>query len=223
MMEETIAMCPENPMGYMQLGWVYRQDVWLGSAKSLQETLEKSVELARKALAIDDSMAGAHALLCAYLLNKGDFDRAIAEGERTVALDPNDGFALNIYGQSLRFACRPEEAIPLYQKGIRLNPFGAGYIYPNLANVLRMTGRFEEAISTFKKGIGFSPNNIVAHIGLVVTYTMMGRENEARVEAAEVLRINPKFSVDRFAKTIFYKDPSEKDKTIDALRKAGLK
>ena len=52
---------------------------------------------------------------------------------------------------------------------------------------------------------------------------MMGREKEARAEAAEVLRINPKFSLDSFAKTLPYKDQSEKDKIINALRKAGLK
>ena len=52
---------------------------------------------------------------------------------------------------------------------------------------------------------------------------MMGREQEARTEAAEVLRINPKFSADSHAKRLTYKDQSETDKFIDALRKAGLK
>ena len=51
----------------------------------------------------------------------------------------------------------------------------------------------------------------------------MGREKEARAEAAEVLRINPKFSVDTYAKRVTYKDQSENDKAVDALRKAGLK
>jgi hypothetical protein len=53
---------------------------------------------------------------------------------------------------------------------------------------------------------------------------MMGREKEARAEAEEVLRINPKFSLDNYAKTVAnYKDQSENDKIINALRKAGLK
>ncbi len=52
---------------------------------------------------------------------------------------------------------------------------------------------------------------------------MMGREKEARAEAAEVLRINPKFSLDYFAKTLPYKDQSVTDKVVNALRKAGLK
>ena len=52
---------------------------------------------------------------------------------------------------------------------------------------------------------------------------MMGREKEARTEAAEVIRINPKFSVDKWAKIIPYKDQSEIDKFVNALRKVGLK
>ena len=51
----------------------------------------------------------------------------------------------------------------------------------------------------------------------------MGREKEVRLEAAEVLRINPKFSVDYLAKTLIYKDQSVKDNITNALRKAGLK
>ena len=52
----------------------------------------------------------------------------------------------------------------------------------------------------------------------------MGREKEARAEAEEVLRINPKFSLDYFVKTAApYKDQSEIDKIINAMRKAGLK
>jgi hypothetical protein len=51
----------------------------------------------------------------------------------------------------------------------------------------------------------------------------MGREKEARAEAAEVLGIDPKFSLDYFAKTVPLKDQSQIDKGINALRKAGLK
>jgi len=51
----------------------------------------------------------------------------------------------------------------------------------------------------------------------------MGREKQARAEAAEVLRINPKFSVDSYAKTSMQKDQAKLDTLIDALRQAGLK
>ena len=52
---------------------------------------------------------------------------------------------------------------------------------------------------------------------------MMGREKDARAEAAEVLRVNPRFSLDSLAKILPYKDQSQTDNIVNALRKAGLK
>jgi hypothetical protein len=52
---------------------------------------------------------------------------------------------------------------------------------------------------------------------------MMGREKEAQAEAAEVLSIDPKFSLDFWAKTALVRDQSIRDKILNALRKAGLK
>ncbi len=129
MIEEAIAMCPEDPMGYVQLGWVYSSDYWLGNTKSPQETLEKGIELAQKALAMDDSIAGAHGLLCSLYLWKREYDKAIAEGERGVALNPGGTSELLNYAASLAFAGRPEEAIQLFQKAIRLNPFNPSGLY----------------------------------------------------------------------------------------------
>ena len=135
----------------------------------------------------------------------------------------NGKLAIDLYGLSLTYAGRPEEAIPFFQKAIRLNPFGSSSLYLDFGVALRMTARFEEAVWAYKKAIQLAPNNIPAHVSLTATYSMMGREKEARDEAAEVLKINPKFSVDSYAKILPYKDQSQSDKFVNALRKAGLK
>ncbi|MGA2954118.1 MAG: tetratricopeptide repeat protein [Thermodesulfobacteriota bacterium] len=223
MIEEAIAMCPENPMGYVHLGFVYRNDYWLGNTKSPRETIEKGIELTQKALAVDDSIADAHGILCSLYLTKREYDKAIAEGERGVALNPGGTLVLNNYASGLYFAGRPEEAIPLFQKAIRLNPFGPSYLYRQFGAALMNAGRSEEAVSALKKAIQLTPDDIQAHLALAATYIWMGREKEARAEAAEVLRINPKFSVDSYAKILLFKDQSENDRIVAALRKAGLK
>ena len=55
------------------------------------------------------------------------------------------------------------------------------------------------------------------------TFNQFRDGREARAEPAEVLRINPKFSLDHFAKVLPYKDQSVTDNLINACRKAGLK
>jgi adenylate cyclase len=122
--EETVAMCPKNPMGYLILGWVHLGDLTLGTSKSPKESFEKAMEMAQKALAMDDSISGAHALLSTLYSTKREHDKAIAEGERAVALEPSGAYAHEFYAMSLFWAGRPKEAILIFQKAIRLNPYG---------------------------------------------------------------------------------------------------
>ena len=50
----------------------------------------------------------------------------------------------------------------------------------------------------------------------------MGRDAEATAAAKEVLRINPKFTIESYAKTIPYKNKTDVERELAALRKAGL-
>ena len=221
--EEVIAMCPEVPMAYQLMAWVHLLDYWVGSPNSPQESTVKGIEMIQKALALDDTLAEAHALLSHFYIQKRDYDKAVAEGERAVALNPSGATAIAFYAVSLQYACRPEEAIPLFQKAIRLNPFGPVFYHNNLGLTLANTGRYEEAVSALKKVVQRAPNHMLIHVWLAATYSMMGREKEARAEAEEVLRINPKFTLDSLTKILPYKDQSISDNYINGLRKAGLK
>jgi adenylate cyclase len=221
--KEVLVMCPESSSAYQLLAITHMMDYWLGSGKSPQESIEKAIELARKAIALDDAHAHPHGLLSFLYSIERKYEKALAEGERAVALDPNGADVYAWYAMSLTFAERPEEAIPLFQKAIRLNPFGPAWYFFNLGSALLNTGRSEEAVSAFKKSLQRSPDNLLAHVLLATTYSMMGREKEARAEAAEVLRINPKFSLDYFAKALPFKDQKVTNNVIKALRKAGLK
>jgi adenylate cyclase len=206
------------------MAYVHSNDYWFDSTGSPQESVEKAIELVQKALALDDTLAEAHSLLGYLYTQKKEYEKGIAEGERAVSLNSGLAAVLGYYGFSLSVAGRAEEAIPLIEKAIRLNPFGSfPSCYNALGNALMFTGRYEEAVSAYKKYLESTPNFIWAHVTLAATYSMMGREKEAQAEAAEVLSIDPKFSLDFWAKTALVRDQSMRDKIIEALRKAGLK
>jgi tetratricopeptide (TPR) repeat protein len=185
----------------------------------------RAIELGQKAIALDDSEAVGHAFLGFFYTYAGQFDRAVAHAERGLALDPNSYGVLYNSATALAYSGRPEEAIPLLQKAIRLNPFAPAVFFPYaLSAVYRMVGRFDEAVEQAKKAVERDPKNQITYLALASACILAGREEEARAAAAEVLKINPKFSLDRYAKKALpYRDTSQIHRTIDALRKAGLK
>jgi tetratricopeptide (TPR) repeat protein len=222
--EEALAMCPEVPMAYLLMAWVHQNDYWLGSSESPQESWKKAIELVQKALALDDTLAEAHGFLGMLYTGKRDYEKGIAEGERAVALNPGAASVLGLYGFTLSIAGRAEEAIPLIEKSIRLNPLGSfPSCYNALGNALMFAGRYEEAVSAYKRYLQHTPNYIWIHVMLAAAYVEMGREKEAQAEAAEVLTINPNFTLDLWAKTTLLRDQSIRNRIFNALRKAGLK
>jgi len=150
-------------------------------------------------------------------------DKGIAECEQAVKLEPNSALAYFRLSLALRYAGRPKEAITACKEAIRLDPIPPGFYYQNITHLYCLTGQYEEAIKVGKEATRVEPNNFTVRAFLTVAYSLHGREEEARIEAAEVLRINPKFLIDSWAKTMPYKNEADKELTIGALRKAGLK
>ena len=97
-----------------------------------------------------------------------------------------------------------------------LSPKPEPWLSWDLANALRESGRYEEAVSEYKKALQLAPDSFGIHVDLTVTYSMMGKDKEARAKAEEVLRLNPKFSCDLWAKTETFKDQSVTDRHVDA-------
>jgi adenylate cyclase len=67
------------------------------------------------------------------------------------------------------------------------------------------------------------PNFLGAHLALAAVYSELGQGAEARAEVAEVLRLNPKFSLEVHQQRVPIKEPAVLERYIAALRKAGLK
>ncbi len=222
--EEVIALDPEYAIAYVGLAWAHMMDLWFVASKSPKESLGRAIELGQKAIALDESEAMGHASLGYFYTFARQFDKAIAHAERGLALDPNSSGVLFNSGASFAHSGRQEEAIPLLQKAIRLNPIAPAAWFDSLSTAYRMVGRFDEAVEQAKKAVERESKNQFTYLGLASACFLAGRETEARAAAAEVLKINPKFSLDRYTKKgLPYRDTSQIHRTIDALRKAGLK
>jgi protein involved in temperature-dependent protein secretion len=91
-----------------------------------------------------------------------------------------------------------------------------------LAGAYRDIEKHEEAIQWGEKAVQKNPKNVLSRVMLCSIYSLAGRMDEARVQAKEIMRLNPNFSVERLARTDPTKNQIVKKRYIDALRKAGL-
>jgi len=221
--EEVIALDPGYSQGYGLLGRTHVMDVWLGLTKSPRKSLAEAVRLFQKVIAMYPSAADYRGLLGFVYTMMRQHEKSIAELEKAIALNPNVadnhawlGFALHLNGKH-------KEALVEIKKAIRLNPFPPNIYFLYLGNAYMYEGMYDESIVAYKKALRIQPNNLFTHIRLAAIYSLLGREEEAHAETAEVLKINPKFSLEHFSKTIPFKNQSDTDYLINALRKAGLK
>jgi len=221
-LEEAVALDPEYPRLYMGLAMVHMYDMWYDTTESPDQSLDRAFELAQKAISLDNSNATAHGILGQVYAMKRQYDRAIAECERAVSLDPNSAENIFWLGMTLNWAGRTEEAIPYIQNAIRLNPLPPALYFVQLAVAYRDSGQYEKAIEACKKALQREPNTQFAYIHMAISYIRLAREKEARAAAAEILKINPKFSLERYAKILPFPQPVA-DLVIEDLRKAGLK
>jgi adenylate cyclase len=218
--EEAIALDPAYACAYSLLGGIHRVDVILGSTDSAERSLATAKQMVDKAINLNPSLAGPHGVLSLIYQTMGQYEKAVEAGEEAVALGPNNRLANGAMGITLVYAGRSEESIPFLKKTIRLDPFGTIYVgYLGLAYFL--TGQNEEAIQV-NKALSDKTKSFRSYLLLAAAYSAAGREEEAHAVAAKILEMNPKFTLERFSKSLRYKNSADKELIISNLRKAGL-
>jgi adenylate cyclase len=185
------------------------------------QTLAQALAATQRGLALNDSSPWGHGLLgTVYLLQK-QYEPALAEMERVIALAPNDAGGYAGLAEMLSRVGRSEEALGMVEQALRRNLSGDAYRSIGIAYYL--AGRPEEAIAPLKQYRARYPNFLNAHLTLAAAYSELGREAEARAEGAEVLRLNPNFSLEVYKQRAPINDPAMLERQLAALRKAGLK
>ena len=204
-------------------GWIHFDEARYGWSASRSESRELARRLAMRKISRDENHPGAYGLLAYILVLDRDFQKAIAMGERSLALVPNNAHNLQRMAFLLEYGGRPEEAIGYVCKAMRLNPFFPVFYWGTLGDSYRLAGKYDQAIAAFQKVLERKPDDVrLGRIRLTAAFIQAGREAEGREVARQILKLKPKFSLKRYEKSRLYKNKAETKRLIDALREAGL-
>lgn len=223
MFRKAIAIDPgfSRALGALALTYVddYRRK-WDGDPK---KSVERAVEIASKAVAIDQDAALAHWVLgYVYLYGKKQPFKAIASAKRALQLDPNFADAYALVASASSFIGRSEDAIRINKHAMRLNPNSSVVYQANLGRDYYFTSRLEKAVEHLTRAGQLNFNYLNGHIYLAAVYARMGKINEAKWEAEQVLALDPEFSLDYWARTQPYVSRARLEKMVTDLRSAGL-
>jgi len=220
--EEAINLDKTYALPWVGLGHTHFNDIYFGWSKSQLQSFEQAENSVGKALALNDSLDLAHLVLGFIYLFKRQYEEAIKEGERAVALNPNGADAHAFFGAILMYSGEADEAVRLINRALRLNPIPPSYYYAILGVAYRMIGQHEKAIEMAKRAVHVNPDYWPSYLTLAACYSALNRSKEAQESVNEILRIDPHFSLEHFAKTLPFKEDDMKN-LVEALRDAGLK
>ncbi len=210
--------------------WVSREPknadahAFLGLALIAAGKPQKAIPMFDKALNLNPGPSWYVSNLSVARAGAGQTEEAITTMREAFNRNPKDASSCRNLALVLIFGGRHQEALSMAKKATTLKPEPEPYFYETLGFSYLVMGQYEEAIAAFKKAIDLWPDFRSSHIGLTASYSLAGRMEEARAQAAEVLRINPKSTLEDIAKNGYFNyKKADKERFINALRKAGLK
>jgi adenylate cyclase len=204
------------------LGFAYMFDYQNRWSDDPDASLGLAKQYAEQAIEKDPREPMSHAVAAVAATFRGDIERAQSEIRIALSLNPNLAMAYNIAGSIRMYAGEPLEAIPLIERGMRLDPAGnTQYLhFLGMANLL--AGKYETAAALFKQRIALVPGTDFSRSALASALGHLGKVDEARQIWRELQEINPKYSFTEHLSRLPFRRKEDGERLAEGLRLAGL-
>ena len=197
--------------------WTYNLGVsWVEAGNRAERYLE---------MALRNPSPLAHQAASRLHIDSQQHELAIAQAQRSLALDPNDANSYLAIAYALIYAGRPREALNFVEKAMRLDPHYPAYYLFILGLAHFHLDQFEKAVTLFEKALKLNPVNYVPLIPLSAAQAQCGREQEAAATLDKLQKALPAIVTIALVKrgSLFsYKNPADRDRLLAGLRKAGM-
>jgi adenylate cyclase len=185
-----------------------------------QPTLDRALALARQAVQLDPTLPEAYATLAWTLHWNYRRSEGIAEFERAFALNPN--LADGRYSLMLAHNGRAAKGISIMKRMMRLDPFHPPLYFGWLGNAHYLLGQYAQAYQALKVAAARQPEHRPSYVWLAAVAAQLGRNGEAKITAAQVMMLEPDFTISRWLRLLQLAKQADADRLAEGLRKAGL-
>ncbi|MCP4981567.1 MAG: tetratricopeptide repeat protein [Gammaproteobacteria bacterium] len=227
--QKAIELDPGFAQAYARLADTYNSVATQGWETNV--TLHETMEIARRAIALDGNDNWARLALAWALLRDQQFDNAEEQFEIALSINRNDADCICWVASGFVCLGRAEEGYELILQAMRLNPLHLATYHSVLGNALYFTGRFKESVRVFKQCEAVGALN---YANLAAAYGQVGQIEEARLEARKFIKVRrkqletdsksfPNSDMELVAPKIErFRRQADRDRFLDGLRKAGL-
>jgi adenylate cyclase len=225
LLQEAIEIDPANAMALGDLSIAHHFAACFGWDEDAVQTYACAGDAARRAVAIDDSDAHAHAALAMYDVFQGRHDEGRRRLRRALDLDPNSAFVNGYLGVSYGFAGDYDTALPILEHAIRLSPRDPLLVIWHLCKgwAALLSERYQEAVefttAAFEANRDEFPD---VYAVLAAAHGHLGDAAAARGALAEFLRRTPAVTASDERLNRPFGTPAQREHFLDGLRKAGL-
>ena len=219
--QQAIEVDPDYAQAYAHLADTYIECRWMEvyQGGSVDAGLDRALEAAAKAVALDDSDALCHCTLGMIYHNAMSFDLARLELDRARELNPNDPDLIIQQGTLEIYSGRPQAALEFIDRAEQLNPRPPNWYRHHRGLALYGLGLYAEASAIFEQMIA-RPKYVGRY--LAASYAQSGRPAKARAAATEALNMEPGFNLRRYAVVEPYRSSVDLDHMMAGMRNAGL-
>ena len=221
LIERALQLDPGYVTAKAYLGYIHWENWRYHWGESPETSLDQAIEIGREALALEPNHADSHAMLGYCYSTRGDLDLALEMTEKAFVLAPSHAFITAISAAVLRQAGRLQDAISRIERAIRLCPFYPAWYLMVLGSSYHLLGDFDNALLTLRESVRREPESILI-LPWYLSALIESNDKEAPTVAADIMRIEPGFSRNNWAKPFGFKDPAVAVRLSKTLAKEGI-
>lgn len=219
---EAAELDPDYAGAWSWIGYSYWAEALGGWSENPVLTLVEARKAAERGLAVDPANAGILGLLALIMVSLRDYEAANDLANRAIEFGPNNNYAIGCAGAIKMYCNELPAAEALLRKAMRLAPLYKAGNPEILAAILMLLGRYDDAIAAARECLVLDPDYFFAYCTLAIIYAELDRDEDARDAGRHILRINPQYTVQKFAMYQPFQDEDMLQRCLAGLRKAGI-